>query len=364
MPAKVPVAARTHRELLRALRERLAGVEDPPEVAIYGESLGAWASQNVFRVGGVRSLDAAGRRPRAVDRHAVLLAAAAPAGEGPGAERRPRRLRAREGARRGGGDPPRAALRVPRPRHGPRDAVPGPGAAVAPPGVARPRRLDARRDVRADARRPDGRHALARQRAARARPRLPARGPGGRRPGDGSSRRPRATWPSWPICWCGASSSAAPACGACGAASRRSSVGPMRLRARPRCCCSPCPPPRRPRRSRSCSPTAARATSPARSTAARRRCRSRRSRARRGRPTSSSVRRDGGEFVVRDDGAVLTAEAPCTAVDAHSARCPVTEGSGGLHGFARRARRRRRHGSRSPATCAWRPRSPAATART
>jgi uncharacterized membrane protein len=60
MPAKVPVAARTHRELLRALRERLAGVPDPPEVAIYGESLGAWASQNVFRGGGVRSLDAAG----------------------------------------------------------------------------------------------------------------------------------------------------------------------------------------------------------------------------------------------------------------------------------------------------------------
>jgi len=60
MPAKVPVAARTHRELLRALRERLAAVEDPPEVAIYGESLGAWASQNVFRGGGVRSLDAAG----------------------------------------------------------------------------------------------------------------------------------------------------------------------------------------------------------------------------------------------------------------------------------------------------------------
>jgi len=60
MPAKVPVAARTHRELLRALQERLAAVQDPPEVAVYGESLGAWASQNVFRGGGVRSLDAAG----------------------------------------------------------------------------------------------------------------------------------------------------------------------------------------------------------------------------------------------------------------------------------------------------------------
>ena len=41
------------------------------------------------------------------------------------------------------------------------------------------------------------------------------------------------------------------------------------------------------------------------------------------------VRREGGELVIRDDGAVLTAESPCTAVDAHSARCPVTPGTGG-----------------------------------
>ena len=47
-----------------------------------------------------------------------------------------------------------------------------------------------------------------------------------------------------------------------------------------------------------------------------------------------SVSRAGGAFVVRDDGAVLTAESPCTAVDEHGARCPVTEGSYGLHGFA------------------------------
>ena len=47
-----------------------------------------------------------------------------------------------------------------------------------------------------------------------------------------------------------------------------------------------------------------------------------------------SVRRDGGEFVVRDDGAVLVAESPCSSVDAHSARCPVTEGGYGLHGLA------------------------------
>jgi Ca2+-binding RTX toxin-like protein len=47
-----------------------------------------------------------------------------------------------------------------------------------------------------------------------------------------------------------------------------------------------------------------------------------------------SVSRAGDEFVVRDDGAALTAEAPCSSVDAHSARCPVTEGFQGLHGFA------------------------------
>ena len=47
-----------------------------------------------------------------------------------------------------------------------------------------------------------------------------------------------------------------------------------------------------------------------------------------------SVSRAGGEFVVRDDGAALTAEAPCSAVDDHRVRCPVTEDFQGLHGFA------------------------------
>jgi uncharacterized membrane protein len=55
----VPIAARTHRDLLEALRRRLPRAGGP-ELCVYGESLGAWASQNVFRRGGVRSLDAAG----------------------------------------------------------------------------------------------------------------------------------------------------------------------------------------------------------------------------------------------------------------------------------------------------------------
>jgi uncharacterized membrane protein len=56
MPAKVPIAARTHRELLR----RLVRHRDAAEVMVYGESLGAWASQNVFRAGGTAALDALG----------------------------------------------------------------------------------------------------------------------------------------------------------------------------------------------------------------------------------------------------------------------------------------------------------------
>jgi len=46
-----------------------------------------------------------------------------------------------------------------------------------------------------------------------------------------------------------------------------------------------------------------------------------------------TLARDGGEFVVRDDGAPLRAEAPCRAVDEHTVRCPVTEGGYGLHGI-------------------------------
>jgi uncharacterized membrane protein len=56
MPAKVPIAARTHRELLR----RLVRHRGDAEVFVYGESLGAWASQNVFRTGGTAALDALG----------------------------------------------------------------------------------------------------------------------------------------------------------------------------------------------------------------------------------------------------------------------------------------------------------------
>jgi uncharacterized membrane protein len=54
---KVPVAAQTHRELLARLVDR-AG----PEVCVYGESLGAWSSQKVFR------------DPEDLDRHGVARA--------------------------------------------------------------------------------------------------------------------------------------------------------------------------------------------------------------------------------------------------------------------------------------------------
>ena len=146
MPAKVPIAARTHRALLEELRRRVP--HDGPEVCVYGESLGAWASQNVFR-GERRARARRGpRQPRAVDRDAVLLAPAAAPGQGRDPVRRARRHGPHEGAagRRGR---PRLALRVPRAPHRSRRAVQRPGPDLAPPGVAPARPLDAGRDVRA-----------------------------------------------------------------------------------------------------------------------------------------------------------------------------------------------------------------------
>jgi hypothetical protein len=55
MPLKVPIAARTHRALLEELRRRAPRAV---ELCVYGESLGAWASQNVFRAGGLAALEA------------------------------------------------------------------------------------------------------------------------------------------------------------------------------------------------------------------------------------------------------------------------------------------------------------------
>ena len=46
------------------------------------------------------------------------------------------------------------------------------------------------------------------------------------------------------------------------------------------------------------------------------------------------VQREGSAFVIKDVGAGLTADAPCTQIDARTARCPVTEGGSGLHGLA------------------------------
>ena len=46
-----------------------------------------------------------------------------------------------------------------------------------------------------------------------------------------------------------------------------------------------------------------------------------------------TVTRDASGFVVRDAGAVLQALAPCQAIDANNARCPITEGRGGIPGL-------------------------------
>lgn len=63
MPFKVPVARDTVRVLLEELGPRLDARDSGarrPELVIYGESLGAWASQEVFRDNGVAGLDARG----------------------------------------------------------------------------------------------------------------------------------------------------------------------------------------------------------------------------------------------------------------------------------------------------------------
>lgn len=59
---KVPVAAQTHRLLLGRLAVRLRELDDPPELVVYGESLGAWASQRVFQDEGLDGLERRGVR--------------------------------------------------------------------------------------------------------------------------------------------------------------------------------------------------------------------------------------------------------------------------------------------------------------
>ena len=171
MPAKVPIAARTHRALLEELRRRV-----PPggaEVCVYGESLGAWASQNVFRGGGVRALDEA-RVARALwigtpyfSRLPRLLAK----GEIPSDERVGTIRTPRAGRRRGRSG---VALRVPRAPHRPGRAVQRARPDLAPPGLAPARPLDARRHVRAARVRPRRGDELDLDGAAGVRPRLPA----------------------------------------------------------------------------------------------------------------------------------------------------------------------------------------------
>jgi uncharacterized membrane protein len=54
---KVPIAAQTHRLLVGRLCRRMRDLEDPPELVVYGESLGAWASQRVFQDEGIEGLE-------------------------------------------------------------------------------------------------------------------------------------------------------------------------------------------------------------------------------------------------------------------------------------------------------------------
>lgn len=59
---KVPIAAQTHRLLLGRLQVALRELDDPPELVVYGESLGAWASQRVFQDEGLEGLERRGVR--------------------------------------------------------------------------------------------------------------------------------------------------------------------------------------------------------------------------------------------------------------------------------------------------------------
>jgi uncharacterized membrane protein len=60
---KVPIAAQTHRLLVGRLGVRLRDLGDgAPELAVYGESLGAWASQKVFQEEGLAGLEKRGVR--------------------------------------------------------------------------------------------------------------------------------------------------------------------------------------------------------------------------------------------------------------------------------------------------------------
>ena len=198
MPLKVRIAARTHRALLEELRRRApAGAE----ICVYGESLGAWASQNVFRRGGVQALDEAAGRARAVDRHAVLLAAARGCSRA-GAIPTDARVASVRGRRaRGRRRRARRALRVRRAAHGPRRALPRPRPDLAPAGVAPARLVDAGDHVPAARVRPDRGDELAVDDAPGARPRLPAGGPAGGRPRVRPPRGRERGSRRWPTGW-------------------------------------------------------------------------------------------------------------------------------------------------------------------
>ena len=134
MPLKVPIAARTHRARARgAARPRARGRRD---LRLRREPRGVGVAERVPGRRGAGARRGAGRA-RALDRHAVLLPAAAAAGERRDPDGRAGQLgRGRRPAR--GRRRARRALRVRRAAHGPGGALPRPGPDLAPAGLAAP----------------------------------------------------------------------------------------------------------------------------------------------------------------------------------------------------------------------------------
>ena len=183
----------------RACSRSCAAARPPAaEICVYGESLGAWASQNVFRRGGVRALDEA-RVARALWIGTPYFS---PLPRLLGERRDPDR---RAGQLGRGRRPARGATWSATARfvfvaaaHGPGGALPRPGPDLAPAGLAAATTVDAGHHVPAAGLRPDRGDELAVDDAAGAGPRLPAGGAAARWTSRSATTRRARGSPSWP----------------------------------------------------------------------------------------------------------------------------------------------------------------------